>query len=85
MQSKFLVEVPAHLRATVFSIVQIVVLVAYGSYSAMLTANGTGVDSPDRIFIQLMVLTALVLALTIVCDAIGFKRASRVGLGDAQA
>ncbi|WP_063534547.1 MFS transporter [Burkholderia sp. MSMB1589WGS] len=85
LQSKFLVEVPEHLRATVFSIVQIVVLVAYGSYSAMLTADGTGVDSPDRIFTQLMVLTMLVLALTIVCDAISAKRESSIGLDDAQA
>ncbi len=32
-----------------------------------------------------MVLTALVLGLTILGDANGFKRASRVGLDDAQA
>lgn len=51
----------------------------------MLTANGTGVDRPDRIFIQLMVLAALVLVLAIVCDAIGFRHASRVSLDDAQA
>lgn len=85
LQSKFLVEVPDHLRATVFSVVQIIVLIAYGSYSALLTANGTGVDSPDRIFIQLMVLAGIVMILTIVCDAIEFKGASRVSLDDAQA
>ncbi|WP_423392009.1 MFS transporter [Burkholderia sp. LMG 21824] len=85
LQSKFLVDVPNHLRATVFSVVQIIVLVAYGSYSALLTVNGTGVDSPDRIFIQLMVLAGTIISLTIACDVIAFKGANRVSLDDAQA
>lgn len=68
LQSRLLIEVPEHLRASVFSIVQVVVLVAYGSYSALLAVNGIGVDRTDQIFVQLLSLTGFSIALAVVFD-----------------
>ncbi|MGF6768610.1 MFS family permease [Paraburkholderia sp. GAS199] len=85
LQSKLLNEVPEHLRASVFSVVQVVVLVAYGSYSALLAATGVGVDRPDQIFVQLLSLTGLGIVLAVVFDCIAVSPLASVFIDDAQA
>lgn len=68
LQSKLLAEVPEQLRASVFSLVQVVVLLAYGTYSALLTATGLGVDQPEQIFIQLLCLSGVGMLLAVLFD-----------------
>ncbi|QRR07549.1 MFS transporter [Burkholderia sp. MS455] len=66
LQTCLLAEMPKHLRATAFSMVQTVVLIAYGSYSVHLVARGSGLDTPSRIITQLLVLAGIGVALAIV-------------------
>lgn len=74
LQSILLASVPEHLRATMFSLVQVVVLIAYGSYSTLLTASGVGVDRPDQILIQLLSLSSIGIALALLFDNIAVNR-----------
>ncbi len=68
LQSRLLESIPQHLRASVFSVVQVIVLLAYGTYSAALTMRGVGVDEPQRIFAQLMCLSGAGIVITILLD-----------------
>lgn len=74
LQSTLLAEVPEHLRASVFSVVQVVVLLAYGSYSALLAASGVGVDQPDQIFVQLLCLSGAGMLLAVLFDGMAARR-----------
>jgi MFS family permease len=68
LQSKLMAEIPQHLRASVFSLVQVIVLVFYGTYSVLLTARGAGVDQPGQIFIQLLCLSGTSVLLAVLFD-----------------
>jgi hypothetical protein len=74
LQSKLLAEVPEHLCASVFSVVRVVELFAYGSHSALLTESGVGVDRPDQIFNQLLSLTGAGMLLAVPFDGIAASR-----------
>ncbi|WP_157685796.1 hypothetical protein [Robbsia andropogonis] len=57
----------------------------YGSYSALLTASGVGVDRPDRIFTELATLACLGFALAVMSDCLSVTRANGAMLDDVQA
>lgn len=59
IQSMLLEMVPDNLRATVYSFVQVFVLLVYASYSAYLTVSGKGIEQPNVIFFQIFILTLL--------------------------
>ena len=71
LQSTFLADIPEDLRATVFSLVQILVLIVYGTYSAVLTWSGVGIGGPQQIFIELLSLAAAGLLLTLLSASLG--------------
>ncbi|RMV62090.1 MFS transporter [Pseudomonas coronafaciens] len=77
IQSMLLEMVPENLRATVYSLVQVFVLLIYASYSAYLTFNGQGVEPPDAIFFQIFILTVLSASLAVIL----FLRGHAVKLG----
>ncbi|APC18003.1 hypothetical protein BLL42_20550 [Pseudomonas frederiksbergensis] len=77
IQSMLLELVPENLRATVYSLVQVFVLLIYASYSAYLTVGGKGVEPPDTIFLQIFILTILSASLA----AVLFLRGYAVKLG----
>lgn len=59
IQSMLLEMVPDNLRATVYSFVQVFVLLIYASYSAYLTVDGKGVEPPNTIFFQVFILAMI--------------------------
>ncbi|MGS0896538.1 MFS transporter [Burkholderia stagnalis] len=85
VQSKLLANVPDRLRASVFSIIQTTVLMVYGSYSALLAATGIGVNRPDQIFVQLLVLVGLGVTLALAFDGIASSSYSRLPIDDTRA
>lgn len=84
LQSKLLTEVPEHLRASFFSVVQIVVLVAYGTYSALLAASGVGLERPDQIFDELLLLISVGIVLAVLIDYVASNRSTTAFFDDAQ-
>ncbi|MEW9809971.1 MAG: MFS transporter [Candidatus Symbiodolus clandestinus] len=73
LQSILILEVPQYLRASVFSLVQVIVLILYGTYSFLLTTRGSGVDQPEQIFIQLLYLSGTGILLAGLFDLISAR------------